>query len=214
MLIPTNPKAAMRKAAGILIAAFLAFEVSSGGQAAVATASGTIDNFYAALLDAMQKGPALGANGRYQRLDPIVGETFDLPFMTSAAVGPSWADLSPADQQRMTDAFKRYIVATYANQFDKYSGQKLQVVNEQPRAADIIVDTQIVKADGKPVAIKYRMHQAGGHWRVADIFLDGTISELAVRRSEFSSILQSQGVAGLIAVLNQKTKTMLGTASN
>jgi phospholipid transport system substrate-binding protein len=134
--------------------------------------------------------------------------------MTSAAVGPGWAGLSPVDQQRMTDAFRRYIVATYADRFDKYSGQKLQVMDEQARAPDIIVDTQIVKADGKPVAIKYRMHQVGGRWRVADVFLDGTISELAVRRSEFSAILQQQGVGGLIAALNKKTNAMLGSATN
>jgi len=214
MLIEINVRAALRKAAGVFISALLAFDIISGGQAAAATASGTIGNFYAVLLNAMQRGPTLGANGRYQQLEPIVGETFDLPFMTGVAVGPGWANLSQAEQQRMTDAFKRYIAATYANRFDKYSGQKLQVMDEQARASDIIVDTQIVKADGKPVAIKYRMHQVAGQWRVADVFLDGTISELAVRRSEFSAILQSQGVAGLIATLTQKTNTLLGTARN
>jgi phospholipid transport system substrate-binding protein len=201
-------------ATGVAVAVLLTVVAVSVGQAAATGASTAIGTFYAGLLAAMQSGPTIGVNGRYRQLEPVVGETFDLPFMTSAAVGPGWAGLSPVDQQRMTDAFRRYIVATYADRFDKYSGQKLQVMDEQARAPDIIVDTQIVKADGKPVAIKYRMHQVGGRWRVADVFLDGTISELAVRRSEFSAILQQQGVGGLIAALNKKTNAMLGSATN
>jgi phospholipid transport system substrate-binding protein len=46
---------------------------------------------------------------------------------------------------------------------------------------------------------------AGGAWRVIDVYLSGTISELAARRSEFAGVLQSSGAAGLVTVLEQRS---------
>ncbi len=75
-------------------------------------------------------------------------------------------------------------------------------------AANWSFDSRIVKADGTPVIIRYLMHESGGTWLVADIYLDGTVSELATRRSEFSSILQQGGIATLIATLNRKADAL------
>ena len=52
--------------------------------------------------------------------------------MTRLAIGPSWATLSPAQQQQLTEAFRHYIAATYADRFDSYSGEQLQVTGERP----------------------------------------------------------------------------------
>ena len=48
------------------------------------------------------------------------------------------------------------------------------------------------------------MRQEGGSWQIADIYVDGTISEVATRRSEFAAILRNQGIDGLIEALNRK----------
>jgi phospholipid transport system substrate-binding protein len=155
-------------------------------------------------------GPSLGAKGRYERLKPVIGRTFDLPYMARAVVGPAWASASAAEQQEMTDVFSRYVTATYADRFDSFSGEQLQVSGEEPYAANVIVDSRIVKADGKPVVIKYLMRRNGDDWRVVDVFLEGTISELATRRSEFSSIVRQKGIDGLVAVLDQKVESLVG----
>lgn len=173
----------------------------------------TIREFYTVLQNTMEKGPTLGPKGRYARLEPVIGETFDLPYMTRIVVGPVWTRISALQQQQAIEAFGRYVAATYAGRFDSYTGQKLQVTGERPRAADAIVESRIIKADGKAVAIRYLMHQNGDHWRVADVYLDGTISELATRRSEFSSILQQQGIGGLTAVLNAKAEMLVESAA-
>ena len=182
--------------------------LSDGGRAAGTGPADTIHQFYDALLSTMQQGPTLGPKGRYARLEPVIGETFDLPYMARIVVGPVWTRISAAQQRQMTDAFERYVTATYADRFNSYDGQKLQVTGERPRAADAIVESRIVKADGKAVAIRYLMHQNSGRWRVADVYLDGTVSELATRRSEFSSILQQQGIDGLTAILNRKAEIL------
>jgi phospholipid transport system substrate-binding protein len=168
----------------------------------------TVRTLYATLLSVMQNGPALGASGRYARIEPVVGRVFDLPLMTRLAVGPSWTALNPAQQQQVTQAFGRYIGAVYADRFDSYSGEKLEVTGTQQSTGGTIITSRIVKSTGEPVEINYLMRQSGAGWQIADVYLNGTISELATRRSEFSSILQTQGVSGLIATLNGKAAAL------
>ena len=97
--------------------------------------------------------------------------------------------------------------------FDRYAGQKLQVTSEQPAAAGIMVRSQIVKANGEPVNVDYMMRRNGNAWLISDIYLDGAISEVATRRSEFAAILKNEGIDGLIAALNRKADILTGTAA-
>lgn len=180
------------------------------GHAAAPTPADTVRRFYDALLTAMKDGPKLGPKGRYASLEPVIGRTFDIPYMTRVAAGPAWAKLSQAQRDELTRAFGRYITATYAERFDKYTGQKLDVTGEQRRASDVMVDSRIVRADGTPVIIRYLMRQEGETWQVADVYLSGTISELATRRSEFSAVLEREGFEALIARLNRNAATITG----
>jgi hypothetical protein len=66
-----------------------------------------------------------------------------------------------------------------------------------------MVRSQIVKANGERVKVDYMMRRNGDSWLISDIYLDGAISEVATRRSEFAAILKSQGIDGLIAALNR-----------
>ena len=129
------------------------------------------------------------------------------------AVGSSWGTLSEAQRQQATESFGRYISAIYADRFDSYAGQKLRVTGEQPAAAGVMVRSQIVKANGEPVNVDYMMRRNGNSWLISDIYLDGAISEVATRRSEFAAILKSQGIDGLIAALNRKADILTATTA-
>lgn len=168
----------------------------------------TVRSFYDTLLATMRNGPALGPHGRYAQIEPTVRRVFDITFMTRLAVGPDWAGLSETQRRQVAQAFERYIAAIYAERFDSYSGERLQVIGEQPSAGGTIITSQIVKSDGQPVNLNYLMRQNGGTWQIADVYFDGTISELATRRSEFAAILRAQGINGLIETLNTKANTL------
>ena len=196
-----------RRTALSAMAALLALGIASSAGAAAAessTAATPVRGFYDALLHTMQQGQKLGQSGRYAALAPVVQRTFDIPYMTRMAVGPSWSSLSEAKRQQLTEAFGRYVTATWASRFDSYSGEKLEVGGSKPYGASQLVETRIVKSDGEPVSINYLMRRDGDSWRIGDVYLTGTISELATRRAEFSSVLRSQGVDGLIQALNRK----------
>lgn len=165
----------------------------------------TVRSFYSTLLDTMRNGPQLGPQGRYARLAPAIAQNFDIPLMTQIAVGPDWATLTPAQQAQVTQAFERYVAAVYAERFHKYSGEQLKVTGEEASPGGTIILSQIVDSDGQPVNINYLIRND----KIADVYLNGTISELATRRSEFGSILRTQGINGLIQALNSKAAALV-----
>ena len=173
----------------------------------------TVQGLYEALLSTMKNGRILGQSGRFTQLDPVIRRSFDIASMARLSVGPSWAGLSEALRQQMTESFGRYISAIYADRFDSYAGQKLEVTSEQPAPSGVMVKSQIIKANGEPVKVDYMMRRNGEGWLISDISLDGAISEVAPRRSEFAAILRSDGIDGLIAALNRKADILTGTTA-
>jgi len=92
----------------------------------------TIENFYATLLGVMKQAKTLGYQGRYAKLEPVVDKTFNLNDMGRLAIGPQWAKLSPDEQARLLDVFRRFTVASYAAQFNGYGGERFEVGSEVP----------------------------------------------------------------------------------
>jgi phospholipid transport system substrate-binding protein len=213
MMMETTLTKFARRLAALALAAVLATGTLADRAAAESAAAQPVRGFYDALLHAMQDGPRLGRHGRYAALEPVVLRTFDIPYMTRMAVGPSWASLAEPKRQQLTQAFGRYVTATWAERFDSYAGEKLEVLSERANGAAVLVDTRIVKSTGEPVAIDYLTRRNGDAWQIADVYLTGTISELATRRVEFGSVLRRDGVDALIATLNHKAGNVTSIAA-
>ena len=169
-----------------------------------------VRDYYATLLDVMQHAKSLGFDGRYDRLKPAIDDTFNLHFIAQAALSRAyWRNLDEAQKTKYTDAFSRLSIATYAARFDDYTGEKFKVLEvKETRRKDVLVLTQIVKSNGEPVPINYLLRQDKSDWRVIDVFLKGTISEVATRRSDFSSIMRDKGFDGLIFAIEDKIKKL------
>ena len=177
-----------------------------------ASSGDTVQRLYDALLGTMKNGRILGQSGRFTQLEPVIRRSFDIASMGRLSVGASWAGLTEAQRQEMSESFGRYISAIYADRFDSYAGEKLEVTGEQPAPSGVMVRSQIIKASGEPVRVDYMMRRNGDGWLISDIYLDGAISEVATRRSEFSSILKNEGIDGLIVALNRKADMLTGTS--
>jgi len=209
---PTAAKRFGKKAVGF--AAMLALaSIADHGSVMAGQGGDTVQTLYASLLGTMKNGSTLGESGRFAQLEPVIRRSFDLPVMARLSVGPAWAGLTAAQQQQVTDSYGRYISAIYADRFDNYAGQRLQVTGERLTPNGVVVTSRIVKSNGEPVEIDYLMRQEAGTWQIADIYVDGTISEVATRRSEFGAILRSQGIDGLIEALNRKADVLTRTTA-
>jgi phospholipid transport system substrate-binding protein len=163
-----------------------------------------IQAFCDALLDTMKRAKELGLKGRYDALKPAIEKAFNLPGMTKIAVGPTWSSISAADQKALIAAFERMTVANYAKNFDGYSGEKFVVEsNVITRNADKLVSTKLVSTDNTSTAFIYRMRASDGTWKAIDILLEGYVSEMAQRRSDFASTISTEGAPGLIKKINE-----------
>jgi len=197
-----------------LIAALLA-----GAPAVAAAPGGTgadlarrvVDGFHTTLLEVMKNAETLGVGGRYERFVPEIAKRFDSQLMIAVASGTYWRKAAPAEREKLVAAFRRMSSATYAARFDGYSGQKfeLQSVAPGPRGT-MIVRSQIVEPGQKPVPLNYVLKSSTGGWRIVDVLAQSGISELAVRRSEYRSILKDGGIAALVRSLDEKTARLLG----
>lgn len=170
-----------------------------------------VEEYHAVLLSLMKEAEALQIKGRYNRLEPKFVKLFNLPFMMKIVAGSRWRKASTEHKKLLVNAFKRMSVWTYASRFDDFSGESFETVGQRdgPRKTTI-VDTVINRPNKSSVKLSYLLRKFDGKWRIIDIILDGGISELALRHSEYRSILKRKGADGLAAILNDKADELIG----
>ncbi len=172
--------------------------------------STVIDEFHQDLLMVMKEARALGIQGRYDYLAGSMDQAFDMGRMVRIATGGFWRKASSEQRKTLIVAFKRMSVTIYADQFDSYSGQSFETIGERPGPQKtVLVETRIIRPGEGPANLTYVMKKVKGRWRIADVLLDNSISQLAVRRSEYRGVLKSRGVDGLITVLNDKADRLI-----
>jgi phospholipid transport system substrate-binding protein len=189
---------------GLLVAASVVAVTGSPGDRE--TPAGPVNTLIAGLLAVMKAGHATPFQQRYATLALVIGATFDLPEILRASVGLTWAEFPPAEQAALVEAFRRFTVSSYVNNFDRDDGLRFQV-DPLTRAAgaDVIVDTKIIPATGDVHVLSYVMRQSGGGgWRVVDVLAEGSISRVAVQRSDFRRLLAQGGPEALAQSLRTK----------
>jgi phospholipid transport system substrate-binding protein len=157
------------------------------------------------LLGVLKRANDLDYQGRFDLLAPILRSTFDLEYMARQAVGRSFLDLEEPQRQTWYALFKDYMTANYASRFDHYSKQRFEILGEEAGKNDtVLIRTQVIDPADENVDLSYRLRQSDGEWKVADVYLRGTVSELALRRSEYASVLKREGFDALTANIRAK----------
>ena len=150
---------------------------------------------------------------RYAGMLPAIDQAFDMGAILRAIVGPAWASLSASDQQALLISFRRYTAVNYVVNFSSGDGTVIKLQpGSQSAGLGELVSTLIVPSSGEPTKISYVVKPTQDTWRINDIYLDGTISQVAVQRSDFRSLLQANGAGPLIERLNRKVVELSGGA--
>ena len=190
-----------RLAAGAL----LAVACVGGATAAPGEPQQVIERLHASLLEVMQNAHELGYEGRHAQLEPVLEQSYDFPFMTRIALGPTWRELDADQRAELTELFTDMSVATYAARFDGYGGERFEILGQAPGPRDaVLVQSRIVLPDAEPIQLNYLLRQFADGWRIIDVLLDARYSELARQRAEFAAVLRDGGVPDLVATLERK----------
>ncbi len=185
---------------------------AQGAPGNAAAAIAPIQRLDTALLAAMRAGPSTSFAQRFATLTPVIEQTFDLDSVLAASIGLSWPSVPNDQKTQLRAAFLHYTVASYAANFNNFNGQSFQI---SPTVRDVgngevIVMTKLISADGSAVPLNYVMRDGPSGWKAVDVLANGSISRVAVQRSDFRELLDSGGVPALMAALQRKVANLSG----
>lgn len=211
---PSNPgrRTVLGLAIGAMIAATswrqtLAGVVNTAPQA-------PIERLNTALLATMKSATGMSFDNRYRALEPVIDQVFNLDAVLAASIGLSWVSMPNAQKQELAGVFRRNTVSSYVSNFDSYDGQRFEVLPSVRPVGNgqVIVQTQMIRAAGSPVQLDYVMRQGPAGWQVVDVLTGGSISRVAVQRSDFRALLASGREPALAAAPQRKSATLSGHA--
>ncbi len=167
-------------------------------------AKGIVLEFQSQLIDTMKQGETLGYKGRYEKLESVVVSSHDLTKIARIVVGKEWKKFTNEQKIKLTDIFSRLSIATYAYNFKSYSGESFRYLSEDETArGGVIVHSVLVLPEDKDVKFDYMLKKKGDNWRIINIIASG-VSDLALKRSEYTSVLKREGFEALIAKIQEK----------
>jgi len=178
-------------------------QAQGNGQAAEARQP--VADLYDALETAMHMGRGVPFQQRFDHLAPVIDRVFNLDAILQTSVGLRWASLDDAARRTLFTVFRAFTIASYTASFDNDGGEKFEMLPQtRTSGADLIIETRLIANNGEPIRIDYVMRNGTGGWRIVDVLLDGSISRVAVQRSDFRSLLASGDPNPLIDSLRRK----------
>lgn len=163
-----------------------------------------IEGLQKTLISVMKEAEVLGYQGRYERLAPQVKATHDLHSIARIVVGRYWRRMSEERKTEFIETFSELSIATYAHKFDGYNGEVFKIISQENMDdRNIIVRTVLIKTDGEEIGFDYQMRKRGNKWLILNIIADG-VSDLALKRTEYTGIIEREGFDALINKLQEK----------
>lgn len=193
------------------LAGLILVALQAPGIAHAESAEERVAKFQSNLIAVMKESETLGVEERYKRLKPIVSDAFNLPLMAGLSAGDYWKTATPEQRKRLVTSFSRMSIATLATLFSSYSGEEFILVGTRDAKQGLkIVDTELDSPKReKSVVISYVTQKREGDWRLIDVIVNGGISELRVRISEYRQTLKKGGIEALISLLDDKANQLL-----
>jgi len=178
------------------------------GTVAAASPAETVTGFHTALTQSMTDAVKLRCEGRMQRLQPVVDATFDLPFLSERALRRHWKNLSPEQRQQFTAALRQSVITTYATEFSEAGAVVFRTGTSETLAnGDALVRTTLSPREGAPVSLDYILRPREKGWQVVNVLAEG-VSDLALRASQYDSLMKADGFEALMARLATQTQQL------
>ena len=137
-----------------------------------------------------------------EMIDDVVKNSYDLEKMGKIIIGIDWKQIDTKTQKEFINVFKRFISVNYFRRFNKinelhFEHQTVTNIEDKFKLARVILT-----ADNEKLKIDYLLGFKNEKWKIFDVLLDGSISEVATKKSDFKKIIKEEGVSGLIKNLS------------
>ncbi len=139
---------------------------------------------------------------RAERFRALFAGAFDVQTISQFVLGRHWREATPEQRAEWQEVLKGYVAGIYARQFSGYQGQQFEVLQQKKVDGGSVVQTRIQQPDGEPLDVDFRVQQAGDELKIVDVMV-ANVSLIVTKRSEFDSVIQREGVDGLMKRLKQ-----------
>lgn len=128
----------------------------------------------------------------------------DVDYISRLVLGRHWRSASEAERERFVEAFKSFLMRSYAQGLAEFTRDKLKVLplrgEADPRRT--IVQTEIYRDEGKPVPVAFTLRWTGEKWLVYDVIIEG-ISYVRNYRTDFNTEIEQKGIESVIKRLEK-----------
>lgn len=167
-----------------------------------------IEELHSTLIEVMKNGDSLEFQGRYDQLAPIIQSRFDTPLIAQVILSRYWKELNEEQQKNFIQLFNKLSISTYAARFNSYSGETFKTLGvEELKKGRLLVKTEFIKSDDKPVKFDYMVHQIEGNWYIISVIANG-INDVALKRAEYATIISDRGFDSLLVDLETKIQEL------
>ena len=174
----------------------------------VLAAQAQVARLHAAMMEIMKAGPELGYAGRKALVMDLTLEIFDLPTMARLTYGPGWASLDVEQRALWIETYSRFQASSTAEVRDRYRGQVYRMLGYEVLPEDrVLIETQL-DYPGRAVDFytNYLLRRTDQGWKIVDVFSPPSVSEVAMRRAEYQTVLEKSGFSGLVEDMERRMK--------
>jgi phospholipid transport system substrate-binding protein len=127
-------------------------------------------------------------------------QDFDLRSISRFVLGPYWRGASEPERQEFKGLLEAHLVRFYGQRLAEYNGESLRVLSSRTDPGGAIVSSEIIRPQGPPIKVDWRLNTRKGIYKITDVSVDG-VSMALTQRSEFAGLIQRNGgqLAGLLA---------------
>ena len=175
-----------------------------------------VKNVTLEVVDLITKDKEIKAGSRAKLIQVIEAKVlphFNFGAMTALAMGQSWGKANAEQKKQLIEEFKTLLVRTYASALAAYSDQKFDFrpLRAKPTDTDVTVNVRVLQQGAQPVPLDYSMEKTPSGWKVYDVMVGG-VSLVANYRTEFTNVVRTGGIDGLVKDLAAKNRSLEGAA--
>lgn len=187
----------------LIVILALAWPLADARAAGVNEAREFVDDLGKKVLGIMDSSAAEAQ--KQKQLQQLFTENVDIDWMGQFVLGRAWQQATPEQRSRYLQAYRDYLLAHYTSNFTDYNGSNYKITSVEDKGnGEFSVNMQInTPGQKQDVLAGYRLRNAGNQFKLSDIIIEG-VSLITTERSEFTAVVQKDGIDALINSLEQK----------
>lgn len=154
---------------------------------------------------AILRGSEAGTGEKHAQVISLIEEAFDLPLISRFVLGRFWRGASEAQLAEYRDLFTQSITKSYARALVASGGTSLEILDTRMVSeTDALVSTRLERSEGAPIGAGWRIRKIDGRIKVVDVLHEG-VSLAITQRQEYASVIEREGLDGLIERLRKQS---------